>query len=203
MIDESVKPAEGAQGESEVDWYKKQLGRQANEIGEMRKVMDQFILKQDEATAPSFDDDPVAAMEREIEQRLEPIKQRLNQVDASTAERRLAERHPDYEQVIQDPQFQSYVQNSNARVAAFEAAIAGNIDAGISLIDDFKSSQPQTRDALQTALASNRGSSGEMGARESTRYKRADIIRKKIEDPQWYRDNQADILKAYAEGRVK
>lgn len=203
MNDDPVQPDQGAEGDSQIGWYKQQLGRQANEIGELRKTIDEYILKQDEATAPSFDEDPVAAMERLVEKKIAPLRQEVAGSQARSAQARLSEQHPDYEQVVSDPAFQAWVQGSRINTAAFEAAINGDIDTGINLLSEYKSRNTQTRDALDTSLALNRGSSSDTGARDGQVYKRADIIRKKIEDPAWYRDNHEEIMRAYAEGRVK
>lgn len=200
-MNDPAKPVEGDEGE--IQWYKQQLGRQANELGELRKTVDEYIFKQDEASAPSFDDDPVAAMERLVEKKIAPLRSEVTQTSAQTARARLAEHHPDYEQVVSDPAFQSWVQGSRVNTAAFEAAISGDIDTGIDLLNTYKGSHTQTQDALDTSLALNKGGSSDTGARDGQVYKRADIIRKKIEDPAWYRNNQEDILKAYAEGRVR
>lgn len=196
------------EGQDNVDWYKQRLGQQGNEIGELRRelaelrsVADKYIQSND--PPPSFDDDPVKAVERLVETKIKPIQDHLSQQSAQSARQKLEQAHPDFEQVVQDPQFQEWVKGSRMNSAAFEAAVSGDIDTGIDLIAAYKQNHQPSRSALDTALASNAGGSREMGGRESTVYKRAEIIRKRIEDPEWYRINQADIMRAYKEGRVR
>jgi hypothetical protein len=163
--------------------YLSEIGRQGNEIGELRRqlreqseVIDKYILKQDEATiSENLDPDQVQAMERLVQQKVKPLQDKLSQYDINAAEQRLAAVHPDYKQVITDPSFQAWVDGSRMRATALQAGIS----------------------------AGNRGGSGDMAPRESTLYRRADIIRKKNEDPEWYRDHLSEIRKAYAEGRVR
>jgi len=189
--------------EDQINWYKQQLGKQGNEIGELRKIVDEYITKDNAPTPERFEEDPVGTMERQIQQAVKPIQDKLAAQEVSAAKQRLAEAHPDYEQVVQDGNFQEWVNSSRVHKAAFERAVEGDLDVGIDLISEYKNTQGPTQTALNTALGSNRGASSETGTRESTVYKRADIIRKKIEDPAWYRDHQDEIMAAYAEGRVR
>jgi hypothetical protein len=193
--------------------YLSEIGRQGNEIGELRRqlreqseVIDKYILKQDEATiSENLDPDQVQAMERLVQQKVKPLQDKLSQYDINAAEQRLAAVHPDYKQVITDPSFQAWVDGSRVRATALQAGIsAGDVDTVADLLQTYKREQgTPSNSAMDTALSMNRGGSGDMAPRESTLYRRADIIRKKNEDPEWYRDHLSEIRKAYAEGRVR
>jgi hypothetical protein len=45
--------------------------------------------------------------------------------------------------------------------------------------------------------------SGSTGSSSRKVYKRSDLIRLRIEKPEYYLENEAEYMKAYAEGRVK
>lgn len=183
--------------------YKKKLGQQANEIGELRKVIDDYILKENQVTADKYAQDPLQATEKLIEQKMKPLEQSLAAQAAREAEEKVAAVHPDYKDVLQNESFQQWVNSSKMRTAGMQAAINGDIDAGIELLNEFKSGASGSNAKLQAATTSVRGSSRDTGTRQDGIYRRADLIRMKIEDPARYRELNAEIMKAYAEGRVK
>lgn len=182
--------------------YYKKLGDQANEIGELRKLVDQYILKE-ETSPKKFSEDPVKATERLIEAKTKPLNDALAAQQARAAEQRIAAIHPDYKEVLSNSSFQEWVQSSTVRSAAYKDAASGNLDAGIELMTQYKQSSPGNANKLQAATTSVRGSSRDTGTRADNIYRRADLIRMKMEDPARYRELNAEIMKAYAEGRVK
>lgn len=184
------------------EMYYKKLGDQANEIGELRKLVDNYILKE-ETSPEKFTEDPVKATERLIEAKTKPLNDALAAQQARDAEAKVAAVHPDYQEVLRNPSFQEWVNSSPINSEAMKAAASGNIDAGIALMTQYKQSSPGSQDKLQAATTSVRGSSRDTGTRADSTFRRADLIRMKIEDPARYRELNAEIMKAYAEGRVK
>jgi len=199
-MDEQQTDIEAIQKENEHLKYK--LGKQSEDVGELRKLVDQYILKE-EVNPDKYAEDPIGTMEKLMEQKVKPLQEKISSYEESSARQKLEQAHPDYESVVQDPGFQEWVKSSNVRTAAFQSAVSGNLEAGIDLIGEFKNAKPNREAALDVATAQNKGGSRDTGVRESNFYKRADIIRKKIEDPQWYRAHQDEIMAAYREGRVK
>ena len=198
--------AEAPAAEDEVAWLKQKLGEQGNEIGSLRSALESKIDEQDKALlSESFDSDQIAAMERAMESKLAPVQQQLAQAETQAAVGKLASKHPDYEQVVQDPGFQSWVQSSRLNTAAFDSAINGDIDTGIELLDTYKANHQTapSGDVLNAALSTNRGSSGDAGIREGGTISRQELQNLKINDPAGYRAKLPEIHKAYAEGRVR
>lgn len=198
--------AEAPAAQDEVAWLKKKLGEQGNEIGSLRSALESKIDEQDKALlSESFDPDQLAAMERAIESKVKPVQDQLMQAETQQAVNKLQAKHPDYEQVVQDPGFQSWVQSSRLNSAAFDSAINGDIDTGIELLDAYKANNhtAPSGDVLNAALSTNRGSSGDAGIREGGIISRAEIQQLKINDPAGYRAKLPEIHKAYAEGRVR
>ncbi len=200
-----AEPAAGGD-EGQIAWFKKQLGEQANEIGNLRNALEAKIEQQDAALiGESFDSDQIAAMERIVEKKLQPVQQAVSQTTATAAEQKLLNKHPDYQEVIQGQAFQAWVNESKVNTAAYEAAISGDIDTGIDLLDQFKSTNPSqpTQDAVNVALASTRGSSGDSGIREGGTISREEIRLLKMTDKPKYRAMLPEIMRAYQEGRVR
>jgi hypothetical protein len=96
----------------------------------------------------------------------------------------------------------------------FQAADAYDFDAANELLTTWKdrsmisktqevnqAEEVKRQDALKAAKAESRSSSGSTGGGKT--YKRADLIRLKMQDPMKYESMQDEIYAAYAEGRVK
>ncbi|NNE35466.1 MAG: hypothetical protein HKN13_09525 [Rhodothermales bacterium] len=199
-----AEDAGDAQGE--IERLKQKLGAQGNEIGQLRNALEAKIDERDaELIGESFDSDQVAAMERLMEKKLAPVAAAVNQTSSTAAEQKLVSKHPDYQDVITDERFQAWVSESRVNAAAYEAAIAGDIDTGIALLDSYKGANPATppRDVVATALSSSRGSSGDSGIREGGTFSREEIRHLKMHDKPKYRAMLPEIMKAYQEGRVR
>lgn len=206
--DKPVEPGSGGAAggdEGQIAWFKKQLGEQANEIGKLRTALEARIDEQEAAMlSESFDSDQIAAMERIVERKLGPVKSAVQSSSAQAAEQKLVSKHPDYQQVVQDAAFQAWVKESRVNTAAYEAAIAGDIDTGIALLDQFKSANgAPKKQALSAALTSSRGSSGDSGIREGGVLSREEIRHLKMNDKPRYRAMLPEIMRAYQEGRVR
>lgn len=177
-------------------------------------------------TANDILDRPQETLERVIEARTgrlaEDVNARLARMEASLAQQTFTQRHPDYGQVTQDPKFIDWVKGSALRMRAYQAA-GQNWAVADELLSEFKTAAGGTRrtdptppaeapaadlaGARRAALetSGNAGASdGKSGGGAKT-YRRADLMRLRITDPEAYEDEgfQAEILKAYHEGRVK
>lgn len=207
----------------------KLIGRQANEVHEVRSLADQLLKQQLEArtkeTSPieesleeDFFVDPKQAVNRQVEKHpavLEAKQAALELKKMKTAQQ-LAAKHPDFSSIAQDAGFQDWVKSSKVRLALFAKADAefdfDSADELLSTYKELKQVKQQTQ-ATQTAAVESKVQEQAMraasvdvgGAGESSRkvYRRADLIKLKLTDPQRYEALQDEILTAYAEGRVK
>ena len=205
----------------------KELGRKGQEIGELRKLTDGILQQQlttnqdgtdvqEEGEDTDFFDDPDKAVSKAIENhpkfREFEEQQRVQVAQATTQQ--LQSEHPDYLEVVADPKFQEWVQGSPVRSQLFVSAHNYDIDSARELIGNWKersliSNTSEAEAAKQTkrdqALKAGKGVS--RTSSESTAgkkiYRRADLIRLRTNDPQRYESLQDEILKAYADGRVK
>jgi hypothetical protein len=127
-------------------------------------------------------------------------------------QQKLASEHPDFTQIVQDPDFANWVKSSPVRIGLYAKADGEfDYDSANELLSTYKQLRgvkaKQTNDAGETQRKSNLkaatvdvGGSGESGKRV---YRRADLIRLKMTDPNRYDALHDEILQAYADGRVK
>lgn len=202
---------------------RKELGRQNAEVGEIRKLADELIKSQlsKPETKPvaevDFFENPQEAIRQAVETNprvLAAEQYALNAQKAQTVQA-LAQKHPDYTQVVQDADFANWIKASKVRVQLFQAAENFNLDAADELLSTYKQlksiNNPQVKEppsaeekAARTssmqAAAVDTGGSGESGKKV---YRRTDLIRLKMRDPAKFKDMQDEIDLAYQQGRVK
>jgi len=203
----------------------KLLGRQSSEVGELRKVVDDFIQNQTQQQAPQqyvepeddidYFTDPQAAVNRAIENhpKIREAQEYTAQYKKQTSLAMLNTKHPDMQSILQDPKFAEWIKASKIRTQLFvEADQQYNAEAAdelFSLWKERKNIAQQTaavekQSRKQQLKAANTGST--QGSAEGSRrkvYRRADIIKLMKTDPERYQALSEEILKAYAEGRVK
>jgi hypothetical protein len=210
----------------------KLIGRQAQEVGENRRLLDQFIKQQLESkqeAPPSkaqeidYFEDPAKAINQAVENN--PILKQLQEQQAQQAQlvakQTIEKAHPDYLSVAQSDDFAAWIQASKVRVQLFAQASNYDVDSALELLDTYKSLkgiQAQKAEATKAADESLKKTDEESrgkalkaasvqqgGTGESTKniYRRADLIRLRMQDPSRYESMADEILNAYAEGRVR
>ncbi len=203
----------------------KLLGRQSSEVGELRKVVDDYISTQTQsAPQPQHvepeDDidyftDPQAAVNRAIENhpKIREAEQYTADYKKQAALAALNNKHPDMQEILGDPKFAEWIKASKIRTQLFVAADqqydSDSADELFTLWKERKTVAQQTAQVekqarKQTLKAANTGNA--RGSAEGTRkkvYRRADIIKLMKTDPERYQSLSEEIFQAYAEGRVK
>lgn len=185
-------------------------------------------LKQNSPEPPKVDrsrllEDPTAELDRFItareSTRESEATQRLQQIESSLAAREFVSKHPDYEEIGADPGFAEWINRSAFRQRAAATAYNGDWQAADELMSEYKAVRPaKTTDTTTTAadaakagveaaraasLESGTGAGGNSGSAKT--YRRVDLMELRLTKPDTYYDPamQAEIMKAYAEGRVK
>ena len=203
----------------------KLLGRQSSEVGELRKVVDDYISTQAPTQAPQqivepeedidYFTDPQGAVNRAIENhpKIREAEQYSSQYKQQAALATLNTKHPDMKDILGDPKFAEWIKASKIRTQLFVAADqqydADSADELFTLWKERKAVTQQTADVEKQARkqqlkAANTGNA--RGSAEGTRkkvYRRADIIKLMRTDPDRYTALADEIMAAYAEGRVK
>lgn len=208
----------------------KLIGRQANEVHEVRSLADQLLKQQlesnkkvqqqpiEESLEEDFFADPKQAVNRQVEKHPAVIEARqaaLEMKKMKTAQQ-LAAKHPDFGTIAQDAGFQDWVKSSAIRLQLFAKADAEyDFESADELLSTYKEIK-QIKQAQQTASAAKVETKAQEqamkaatvdvgGAGESSRkvYRRADLIKLRMTDPDRYDQMADEIMAAYAEGRVK
>lgn len=211
----------------------KLIGRQANEVHEVRSLADQLLKQQlesnkrvkqepiEESLEEDFFADPKQAVARTVEKHPAVIEARqaaLEMKKMKTAQQ-LAAKHPDFGTIAADAGFQDWVKASAIRLNLFAKADAEyDFEAADELLSTYKEiKQIKAQQAVQQAAQSNQVEADAQkaamkaatvdvgGTGESSRkvYRRADLIKLKMTDPARYDAMSDEIMAAYAEGRVK
>jgi hypothetical protein len=201
----------------------KLLGRQSSEVGELRKVVDNYIQTQltPEQQAPQeveeidFFTDPDKAVDRAIQNhpKIREAEAVTNQYRQSNAMAQLKSKHPDMESILQDTKFADWIEASKIRTRLFvEADQKFDHEAADELFSLWKERQnvvQQTaqveqqarKQAVKSASTGNARGSSESAPKKV--YRRADIINLMKTDPNRYAALQPEIMLAYQEGRVR
>ena len=203
----------------------KLLGRQSSEVGELRKVVDDYISSQAQPPAPQqtvepeddidYFTDPQAAVNRAIENhpKIREAEEYSSQYKKQASLAMLQSKHPDMQEILGDPKFAEWIKASKIRTQLFVAADqqydADSADELFTLWKERKTVAQQTANVekqarKQSLKAANTGNA--RGSAEGSRkkvYRRADIIKLMKNDPDRYQALADEIMAAYAEGRVK
>ena len=201
----------------------KLIGKQAQEVGEVRKLADELIkqnlagkpqpIKEEEPEVDFFEN-PQAAVRKTVDNHPDVVAARQAGQDFKKMQiqQKLAQEHPDFGQIVQDSDFVNWVKSSPVRLDLFAKADgAFDYDSANELLSTFKQlrgvkvkqaseSGETTRKNNLKAATVDVGGSGESSKRV---YRRADLIRLKMTDPNRYDALSEEIMQAYADGRVK
>jgi hypothetical protein len=206
----------------------KLMGKQSQEVGELRKafdsmVQDSIVTRNVAQSAPEpevedidFFTDPKAAIARAVAS--DPTLQHARVVTAEMAKKEalasLQTSHPDMREVLSDSKFQEWVGASKIRTQLYQSADQNyDYESANELISLWKEraqvvkqtaaveKQAQKQEIKKAATGSSRSNPSGQTTRKT--YRRRDIIELMQKDPARYEAMQPEIMKAYAEGRVK
>ena len=201
----------------------KLIDRQGKEVGEIRKLADELIKQnlssnkqsiKEEQPEVDFFENPKEAIRQTVDNHPDVVAGRQAAYDFKKMQiqQKLAQEHPDFGQVASDPDFANWVKSSPIRINLFAKADGEfDYDSANELLTTYKQLRgvkaKQTSDAGEATRKTNLkaasvdvGGSGESGKRV---YRRADLIRLKMTDPNRYEALSDEIMQAYSEGRVK
>lgn len=201
----------------------KLIGKQAQEVGEVRKLADELLKQnlsskqqhiQEEEPEVDFFENPQKAVQATIDKHPDVLAARQAGLEFKRMQiqQKLNAEHPDYSQVVNDAEFQSWVKSSPVRVGLYAKADGEfDYDSANELLSTFKQlrgvkakqseqASDATRAKSMKAAQVDVGGSGESSKRV---YRRADLIRLKMTDPARYETLSDEIMQAYSEGRVR
>jgi len=198
------------------------IGKQAQEVGEVRRLADELLKQnlnskqQQVEVEPEVDffENPQKAVQNTIDKHPDVLAARQASMEFKRMQiqQKLAQDHPDYTKVVNDSEFQSWVKSSPIRLGLYAKADGEfDYDSANELLSTFKqlrgvrvkeSGQADNAARAKTmkAIEVDTGGSGESSKRV---YRRADLIRLKMQDPNRYDALSDEIMLAYAEKRVR
>jgi hypothetical protein len=199
-------------------------GRQGNEVGELRKLVDDFIMNQSATKQPEenveisdldFLENPNATLDKKLENHpaLKAAGEATKKLAQLEAKEAIFNAHPDAMEIVNDENFRTWVEKSKSRTSKLQKANDGfDFDAADDLFTTWKEQQEligqakaNTEQERKRSLKS--GSNGSArGSGESTTkkfLKRSEILHMMQHEPERYLANSDVITQAYAEGRVR
>jgi hypothetical protein len=200
----------------------KLIGKQAQEVGEVRKLADELIKQnlgsrqqtRQEEPEVDFFENPQRAVQRTVDNHPDILaaRQITQEMKRAQIQQKLAQEHPDFGEIAKDQDFANWVKSSPVRIKIFEQADSGyDYDSANELLSTYKQlrsvKQKQTSDDGEVTRKQNLKAVGVDvgGSGESSKkvYRRADLIRLKMQDPNRYDALSDEIMAAYQEGRVR
>ena len=204
-------------------------GKQSTEVGELRKVVDDYIQTQlsvqqapqqqqqqdDNDDDVDFFVDPKTAVSRAIDNhpKIKEAQAYTQQYKQQATLAQLKSSHPEMEQILQDPKFAEWIKGSKVRTQLFvQADQAYDYDSAHELFSLWKERNQIVQQTAQAEKAARKSSvktastGNARGTAEGSRrkvYRRADIIKLMRTDPERYQSMSDELLKAYSEGRVR
>jgi hypothetical protein len=201
----------------------KLIGKQAQEVGEVRKLADELIKQnlgsrqqqtRQEEPEVDFFENPQKAVQRTVDNHPDILAARQVTLEMKRAQiqQRLAQEHPDFGEIAKDQDFANWVKSSPVRIKIFEQADSGyDYDSANELLSTYKqlrtvkSKQVSdegevTRKQNLKAVGVDVGGSGESSKKV---YRRADLIQLQLRDPDRYAALSDEIMQAYIEKRVR
>lgn len=224
---EMPKKFEGKTAEEIAESYtnlEKDNGRKSNEIGELRKLTDD-ILRQQAAPQPveyinesveevDFFEDPNAAVEKALANnpRLQRMEEQMLKDAQAQSHAQLVEIHSDADAVVASEGFGNWMRESSGRMKMLQSAHNTNdVALASDIINMYKTTATDVNQEARDVRDANaseglKAANVEAGTPTVTAgntYRRADLIRLKVEQPARYASMADEIRQAYIDGRVK
>jgi len=199
----------------------KLIGKQGSEVGELRRVVDDFIKTQtskeastQEAVTPEdFFDNPTKNVQSQIDSHpaIKEAQQAAQEMKRTATLTRLNAEFPELEQMVQDPAFAEWIKSSKVRSELYNRAeVYFDYDSGHELLSNWTDKQERIAKVTETSKidkdnqlkAASIGSKGSNEPVSKKKYRRSDIIKLMQTDPDKYDSLSDEIMSAYQEGRV-
>ena len=191
------------------------MTRQSYELGELRKlkpVVDQYLMKQEESQKVDILDDPDKGVQQRIESnpKIREMETKLQNMERLESVAKLKAQHPDYEKIVDDNNFNDWVQKSKYRSQLLnQAHVHYDFEAADELLTMFKERQSvektvaakterdiQNKESLSKAKVPTGNATG-----GKKTYTRLELINMKNSNPELYRS--LNVAELYRSGRVR
>jgi hypothetical protein len=208
--------AEVAKMHSELE---KVMARQGNELSALRQQVAQPVAQpvpEEARKEVDYFTDPQGAVKATIDEHevIQEFRQTTAQLKRDAGVQKLVAKHPDLSEIINSPEFNEWSNATEVRKRLrYEADQMFSVEAADELVSNFKDIKgmsAQTKAVGETARknavrSANTGSpsANPDGTKSRKMLNGAELRNRFNNDPQWYEANEAEIMRAYAEGRVR
>ena len=200
----------------------KLIGKQGSEVGELRKVVDDFIstqtLKESQTTetpvtSDEFYENPQKNVNKQIDSHpaIKEAQKAAQEMKRTATLTRLNSEYPDLEATVQDPNFAEWIKSSRVRSELYNRAeVEFDYDSAKELLSNWSDKKERVAKVAETSKidkdnqlkAASVGSKGNNEPVSKKKYRRSDIIKLMQTDPEKYDALSDEIMLAYQEGRV-
>ena len=198
------------------------IGKQGSEVGELRRVVDDFIstqtLKESQTaetpvTSDEFYENPQKNVNKQIDSHpaIKEAQKAAQEMKRTATLTRLNSEYPDLETTVQDPNFAEWIKSSRVRSELYNRAeVEFDYDSAKELLSNWSDKKERVAKVAETSKidkdnqlkAASVGSKGNNEPVSKKKYRRSDIIKLMQTDPDKYDALSDEIMLAYQEGRV-
>ena len=203
---------------------RREMGRQANELGEVRRLSDEIIKSQlyrkpapDSQPEVDLFENPQEYVRKMVDNNPKVLQaeQYALQAHRTQTQQQLIQKHPDFADVLKDQEFGKWIQSSKIRQQLYQAAEGYDIDAADELLSTFKQLKGAKQARQAVTLSENEKTarthslnaasvdSGGTGESSKKVFRRTDLLKMMQFDRAKYESMQDEISEAYRTGRVK
>ena len=195
------------------------FGKQGAEYGELKKVVDSYIHNQTAEVKTEepkqeidFFADPEKAVEQLIDRHPKVVEAEKTQQNLrhQQAHQQLMQMHPDTKDIVADPRFQEWIAASPVRQRDFRSADQNyDYERASELMSLWKERQDSVAQTVtngrkqQVKAASTGNTRGSTTPSSKGTFHKLKLDEMRKNDPKAYLALTDEILKAYAEGRVR
>ena len=198
-------------------------GRQGNEVGELRKLVDDYVVNQtvtkpveEKLTISDVDwiENPDGSVDRKIDnhpaiKKAEEASLKFSQMEVMN---KISVAHPDFKDIVADQTFIDWIGKSQVRIKKLKQADNFDFDSADDLFTTWKERQElmiqakagseiERKNSLKAG--SNGGARGSGEGSKKKFFKRSELLHMMQHDPDRYLANSEAITQAYADGRVR
>jgi hypothetical protein len=221
-----------------VDWeeryrnLEKLNSQQAQLVGEYRQVIDNYITNPTPASEPAQEEsqpitvddlyaNPDEAVKRAVEshpaiQEARQIKAQFEHQNLQSQVDQFSQKHPDYQEIAQQPEFQVWVQENPTRMALAQSADGYDMNSADALFSLYKAEKGiaqitrEQSEAQAINAASLESSTAMIAPQEEPRYSRSEYIDQlkrarqgDLSSEEWVKRNAAGYRAALESGNVR
>ena len=202
----------------------KKLRQQGNELGSIRQTLEAISLQQSKQKEPEpepiseadFFSNPTSTVNRAIEEHpsIKQAQEMARKMALAQARQALEAKHPDVEQIMADPNFGEWIQESSSRTARLQRAhVQGDVAEADDLLSTWKAlnkvsaaaqevSKKAQKQAVRNAnTGAVRGNSDAMHTKRT--YRKHEVRKLMRDDPDQYEARNDEFALAFLEGRVR